>query len=542
MRRSRAVITVFFSLLSVIFLGLTFTFVEAVRYRAARAHCADLMTVGNWSVFSGFENRLLEKYDLFGIDASSGGTVSAADLGTRLKSSLDENANVRDNISGKLPGLTFDPFQVSVKDASVTEYALLSDNNGEYFYQQAVDFMHETAWMNALGKLNDSARSAQKAQEAIDDYKTAKKNADKQAADIKAQSSSMESQLQEQAAKAQVSGSSQGSSGNVVILDGSGSGQTASPTPAQSAAQAKLEEKKKADKVKNPLWKMIQLKFKSVLDLVCGSLKVSSQKLPGWTVLSKRSKNKGTLKLDTDRGGVTDDLLFREYLLDHFPDWSSGRKEKSLQYQLEYIIGGSTSDKKNLKKVVNKMILLREAYNYLYLQADAAAFEETSSLAAAILGWTGNPGLVEALREAFLVYWAYGESLYDVRILMHGGKVPLIKTSSDWHVPLNKLYYLETLLKKADRTAGHGEDYSDYLRLLLNMQFISTQKKRGLDLLEIDLRQEEGMAFFQADNCVIAMKDTCIWSISPVFSSVPSVFLGTRFSGGSFQTDSGFAY
>lgn len=148
----------------------------------------------------------------------------------------------------------------------------------------------------------------------------------------------------------------------------------------------------------------------------------------------------------------------------------------------------------------------------------------------------------KALREAFLVYWAYGESLYDVRILMHGGKVPLIKTSSDWHVPLNKLYYLETLLKKADRTAGHGEDYSDYLRLLLNMQFISTQKKRGLDLLEIDLRQEEGMAFFQADNCVIAMKDTCIWSISPVFSSVPSVFLGTRFSGGSFQTDSGFAY
>ena len=541
MRRSRAVITVFFSLLSVIFLGLTFTFVEAVRYRASRAHCADLMTVGNWSVFSGFENRLLEKYDLFGIDGSSGGTVSASELGARLKSSLDENADVRNNIGGKLPGLTFDPFQVSIKDAAVTEYALLSDKNGEYFYQQAVDFMHETAWMNALGKLSDSARSARDAQEAIDDYKTAKENADKQAGDIKTQSASLESQLQKQASPDQVSGSAS-PPGAVVITDNA-SGQTAGPpTSAQSEAKEKLEEKKKADKVKNPLFKMIALKFKSPLDLVCGSLKISGKKLPGWTLLSKRSKNKGTLKLDQDRGGITDDLLFREYLLDHFPDWASGKKENSLDYQIEYIIGGKASDKKNLKKVVTKMILLREAYNYLYLQADPSAFEETSSLATALLGWTGNAALIESLREALLVYWAYGESLYDVRILMHGGRVPLVKTPDDWHVPMNKLYYLEELLKKADHISGKGEDYSDYLRLLLNMQFISTQKKRGLDLMETDLRQEDGMESFRADNCVIAMKDTCVWNISPVFSSVPSVFLGTSFSGGSFQTDSGFAY
>ena len=541
MRRSRAVITVFFSLLSVIFLGLTFTFVEAVRYRASRAHCADLMTVGNWSVFSEFENRLLEKYDLFGIDGSSGGTVSASELGARLKSSLDENADVRNNIGGKLPGLTFDPFQVSVKDAAVTEYALLSDKNGEYFYQQAVDFMHETAWMNALGKLSDSARSARDAQEAIDDYKTAKENADKQAGDIKTQSASLESQLQKQASPDQVSGSAS-PPGAVVITDNA-SGQTAGPpTSAQSEAKEKLEEKKKADKVKNPLFKMIALKFKSPLDLVCGSLKISGKKLPGWTLLSKRSKNKGTLKLDQDRGGITDDLLFREYLLDHFPDWASGKKENSLDYQIEYIIGGKASDKKNLKKVVTKMILLREAYNYLYLQADPSAFEETSSLATALLGWTGNAALIESLREALLVYWAYGESLYDVRILMHGGRVPLVKTPDDWHVPMNKLYYLEELLKKADHISGKGEDYSDYLRLLLNMQFISTQKKRGLDLMETDLRQEDGMESFRADNCVIAMKDTCVWNISPVFSSVPSVFLGTSFSGGSFQTDSGFAY
>ena len=78
MRRSRAVITVFFSLLSILFLSLMFTCAEAVRYRSARAHCANLTAVGSWSVFSGFENRLLEKFDVFGIHSAGGGKIGRA--------------------------------------------------------------------------------------------------------------------------------------------------------------------------------------------------------------------------------------------------------------------------------------------------------------------------------------------------------------------------------------------------------------------------------------------------------------------------------
>ena len=45
MRRQRAVITVFFSLLSVIFLAVSFAVIEAVRTAGARAACANASTL-----------------------------------------------------------------------------------------------------------------------------------------------------------------------------------------------------------------------------------------------------------------------------------------------------------------------------------------------------------------------------------------------------------------------------------------------------------------------------------------------------------------
>ncbi|MCI6699527.1 MAG: DUF5702 domain-containing protein [Lachnospiraceae bacterium] len=538
MRRSRAVITVFFSLLSILFLSLMFTCAEAVRYRSARAHCANLTAVGSWSVFSGFENRLLEKFDVFGIHSAGGGTsLSIAKLNESLKSWMNENADVRGSISEKLPGLTFDPFQVTAQSTEITSYALLSDNRGEYFYQQAVDFMHETAWMNALGKLSDASKSAKDAQEALKTYEQSKKDADKKAKQLREKTKQLEETLK--------ADSDSGSSlaGSVVIIGPDGPASVGSSPGGLSASQQQMKaEKEKASRVKNPLWKMIALSWKNVLPLVCGDLNISSGKLPGKELLSKRRKESGTLDLDRKRGGAADNLLFREYLLDHFPRWHSDEPAARLKYQIEYLIGGTASDSKNLKKTVNRLILLREAYNYLHLQKDPKALKETSTLAALFLGWTGNAALIESFRELLIIYWAYGESLYDVRILMHKGKVPLIKTAADWHVPLSQLHDLPSQLEKADRTAGKGLAYADYLRLLLNMQSVKVQKERALDLLELNLQSEEGCETFRADACVIAMKNVCTFRIRPVFSAVPKAFLGTGYSGGEIRIEGGFAY
>ena len=110
MNNPRAVITVFFCLLSVVFMAFCFTVVEAVRFSGARAHCANITSLGLWSVFSEYDNILLEDYGLFAVDASYGGElISKEQLTGRLSTFMKENENVTSELSGKLPGLLLDP-------------------------------------------------------------------------------------------------------------------------------------------------------------------------------------------------------------------------------------------------------------------------------------------------------------------------------------------------------------------------------------------------------------------------------------------------
>lgn len=519
MKRSDAVITVFFSLLSVVFLSLTFTVAEAVRCSGARAHCADLMVLGNWSVFSEYENRLLEDYSILAVDGSYGtGTFSVSKVNARLKKWLDANADADAGLKDRF-GLLSDPWRVTAKSSDIPEYALLTDRNGEYFYQQAVDYMRSTAVTGALSDLLDLKNQADTARQDEESYKNSRAS-DDSLKNMKNTVASREKEVRS------------GSTDDILIYD-------SSVPQTESAAERQL---KKSKKIKNPVWKILSLKRKNVLDLVCGNTKRSSRKLPGWQLPSKRSKHTGSLKLKAEYRSAMDDLLFREYLMDHYPNYRDSQDSSRLNYQVEYIIGGTASDEKNLKKTVKSLLLLRETYNYMFLSTDAASVGQTQSLSLAILGWTGSPELIEAFRQGMMVCWAWGESLYDVRILMHGGKVPVIKTAADWHVPLSGLASLDKELKKADRTAGSGIGYGDYLRILLNFQTISTQKKRALDLLEINIRQADGMSAFRVDNCIVALRDSSSWEIEPVFSRLPQALIGTSAPRLEYTVQSGFSY
>ena len=120
MRRQRAVITVFFSLLSIIFLAVSFAVIEAVRVAGARAACANASTLGLWSVFSEYDNDLLEKYGLFAVDGGNAGTaVSKGVLLSKLDGYVRENENVTADMSGKLPGILMDPWKISASQLQV---------------------------------------------------------------------------------------------------------------------------------------------------------------------------------------------------------------------------------------------------------------------------------------------------------------------------------------------------------------------------------------------------------------------------------------
>ncbi len=525
MRRQRAVITVFFCLLSVVFLGFAFTIVEAVRFAGARAQCANVTSLGLWSVFSEYENVLMEDYGLYAVEASYGGElVSREKMQEKLSSYTKENEHVTPELSGALPGLLLDPWKISSGDIQIDQYALLTDRGGEYYYQQAVEYMQKTAWADSIGTLQDVYKDAQRMKQAESEYENSRKES----------SDSMKgvSSAAEDAKRELTTVTTKDSKGNAVV------------TVDQNALQAVNKAQQEGQK-KNPLDNIEQMKSGDILKLVCGKIKLSKKEISGSELPSKRRGNKGVLSLDTPRGGVVDNMLFREYLLDHFRNFKEGGGDERLVYQMEYLIGGKYSDKANLKKTVRSLVFLRESSNYMFLVGNLKSNKEATALATAIIGWTGKPVLVAAIKHALLLAWAYGESLYDVRILLHGGRIPLKKTEADWHVPLSSLMTLKKVLPKADKTAAggtYGLQYEDYLRLLVSMTGMTHLKKRSLDLIELNMRSVCGCPSFRADNCVIGMTVKTTWNIPSVFGKVPAALLGTGDLSANVKVDGGFAY
>ena len=537
MGRQRAVITVFFSLLSVIFLAGAFTVVEAVRVAGARAHCANASVLGLWSVFSEYENLLLEDYGLFAVDGGSGGgSVSKENLQSRYSGYLRENESGTADMSGKLQGILLDPWKVSVSQAQVNQYALLTDHAGDYYYQQAVEYMRQTAWSGAIGKLKAMYSNSEEIRQAESEFEQSRKESGKNAGEL-------EQELRD--ARNQLSGS-QGSGGNGTAGGSSGVASSGSIEIIAVGEDAeKLRQAEEEARKKNPLEKIASLQKEELLVLVCGRGNVSDKALDSGALLSKRKRNIGVLDLDTPHGGEIDDLLFREYLLDHFPDCSDKDTEKALSYQLEYMIAGKHTDAANLKKVLKRLLFLREGMNYSFLLSSSSCNLQVSALASLIAGWTGKPLLVAGIKHALLLAWAYGESLFDVRILLHGGRIPLKKDESSWNVPLEGLIDLETDLPRADRIAKSGSVglcYKDFLRILLAMTRVPTLRLRSLDMLEQNIRMSEGMGAFRADNCVVGMTVRTDWDIHPVFSNVPSALIGINVPAFRTSVKGGFAY
>ena len=496
------VITVFFTLCATVFLGLFFALTESVRVQGARAAAANNTDMGNYSLFSEYEKQLLTDYELFGIDGAYGsGSFQKEQINEHLKMFIDWNENPN---SDGLAGFCFDPWQVRLTDSNIEEFALLTDQGGCSFYQQAVSFMKETAVTGMAGKLYRYYTDAQKMDELGQEYEKAKAQSDEDMESVE----SGAAQLLEKAKK------------NGIRLE-------------------------RPKNIVNPLKEIIGVVRRGVFKNVIGSANVSEASVSGFDLASHRLRKKGTLKIPEKNGGLSDDLYFREYLLEHFPNYrdkDSGAGSKTIAYQIEYLIIGKKNDLQNLKGVANRLMALREGVNYLYCLQDAEMSAAAETLAFLLMGWTGLVPLVEATKQALLLAWAYGESLIDVRTLFDGGRVPLMKSESTWYLSLDQLANLASILEEGGKDRGSGMYYRDYLRILLNMQGISEQEKRGLDLIELNLRYGGGLANFRVDHCVVAVKDETEWEIPPLFFRVTGAFTGVFGQVWNTTVSAGFAY
>ena len=72
MYRCKGTITVFLSIVSILFLSLACTLVESARLQGARAKAAAVSDISLFSVFGEYERGLLKNYDVFFLDGGYG--------------------------------------------------------------------------------------------------------------------------------------------------------------------------------------------------------------------------------------------------------------------------------------------------------------------------------------------------------------------------------------------------------------------------------------------------------------------------------------
>ncbi len=195
-------------------------------------------------------------------------------------------------------------------------------------------------------------------------------------------------------------------------------------------------------------------------------------------------------------GAVVDSALFNAYIFDRFPSYTDVHNSdesndwSELAYVVEYILAGNDNDVGNLNEVILKLSALREAANFTHIIMDSGKRNESLALATTLVGASGNAAAVKAAQYVIMGVWSYGESIVDVRRLLKGDKLNVIKDNSDWQLSLENLLKMNfdaaNISGKSDNGKG-GFSYEDYLGMLLLMMNRTTRNYRVMQAMELRL-------------------------------------------------------
>ena len=230
----------------------------------------------------------------------------------------------------------------------------------------------------------------------------------------------------------------------------------------------------------------------NLLPLVMPEGKAVSQKKPDLTAapsiqIGGAAKGEGA--------SLTDRLMMGEYVLRFFNRYDSpGEEGGGCAYEMEYILFGNAGDPENLEEMAASLIGLRHGLNLVHILSDSQKREAARSLAAAIVGGIGLLPLVGVVSFLIMGIWALGEALWDVRILLNEGKVPLLKNRESWKLGLENLLDLGKSggLDGMDGSGeGSGLDYRGYSRLFLFAGHDAQMDYRIMDMIQANLRLEQ---------------------------------------------------
>ena len=449
-------ITVFLSILFVLMISFVSGILQASMIQAAKNMGRLEMDRAVYSVFGEYQKELLEEYHVFGLDGSYGtGSFSEENLISRMHYYGTEGT-----------------------EHKITEIQYLTDNCGQAFREQILAYMEQT---NGIGMIREfTGLTSQWEEQEIQGQKMEEiqeKNMD-EIEDISGLLESTEEQ-----------------------------GENGDRTEDESAEG-------EGDASENPFSFLEKIKRYGIVSVVLPEdMEVSEKEINLETQASYRSlrTGRGSFPARSGSGGIEERLLFHEYVLDRYtnavPEGEDNpERNRSLDYEVEYILSGKNTDEENLESVLFRIFLIRMALNYAFLLTDTERQGEAELLALTVAALLLMPEAAEGIKQLVIIAWAAGESVTDIRTLLSGKRAALVKTSENWQTSLTSLFKLGENGGPQGNDDQGGIYYKDYLRMLLFLADTDDVTMRAIDRTEENLRSEQDLDHFRADHCVTRLK------------------------------------
>lgn len=469
----KASLTLYFTLTLVLSAALVLALLESVRVYGIHTSAQKITNIVLESTFAEYQPILWEKYDFFAFNFSR---------------EIKENMSrlTFDNLNDTTVISRVDLYQMQLKDIDILSYELITDREGAAFEEQVASFMKKEMGEKAARKLLEKITGIENGNtqdSGLDGMMASASNTLKELSEE--QQANAEKQVKKKAVRVQKRGEE---------ID------TAVSVP------------------ENPMDTVTGMKQQGLLAFVLPSqCELSAKAIDTSSSLLKRSLKKGNYG-GSSQNGWYERILLQEYISSRFGNFINPGAQSGLNYELEYILCGNDSDKSNLEEVVGKLLLLREAINYGYLLMDSAKMAEAMTLATVLAGISGNPVLIEVVRQGIIAAWASAESIVDIKCLLAQGKVPLLKTAETWKTQLSNIGQAVSETS-SDGVSGDGYTYEEYLQKLLYLMSLKHISYRTMDIMESALHQQDAYEDAKMDEMAEYMSVSSTYEVPTIFLS-----------------------
>ena len=481
-------ITVISAMTFLLVASFLFALLEAGRQYQLMTYADMTTSLAIESVCAEYQPQLWKEYHLLALDGAYGGKSFSMEHVTGVL-----GARVRANLAQEGAGSRL--LELELTQMQPTDYRLLTDGDGKVFLHQAASCMQQNLPLEL-------------AQGFYERY------------------------IQEKSVEEE----------GVQTDDNVAHAQTAIEEAAAQQREGEEEERPQGpeDVGENPLELVLAVKQNFLLGMVADNVEtLSTAAIAPSQMLEARQCQTGTAGTEQEIGWY-EKILDLEYLDSYFGNYVEPKAEHALAYEMEYILCGRESDRDNLESVAGRLLLTREAANVAHILLDAEKMGLVTAMAGALAGFTGNPAIIKLVELGIIAAWAYVESILDLRALLAGKRVMLLKSNEQWMTRLGNLVQVFTGELQA-KDCEEGLSYQDYLKGFLFFMKERTFAYRTMGIMEQNIRRIPLYQNCRMDHLLSSISYQTVYTAKPLFWDL-SILQQPKLSGMQFEVAKSFSY